>query len=84
MSNHITRAQLRATETPNVVVENPTVRRVAGIVLGTVGLVLGTVGVVDGAAPAFDLTAITGPVTAGYLYLASAFGLVVTVPNVPR
>lgn len=71
------------TETPNVVVQNPTVRKTAGIVLGAVGIALGTVVVVDGAAPAFDLTDYTGPVTAGYLYLSSLFGLAVTVPNVP-
>lgn len=80
----MTRAEARAAETPNVVVQNPKVRKVAGIVLGTVGIVLGTVVVVDGATPAFDLTEITGPVTAGYLYLSSLFGLAVTVPNVPR
>ena len=83
MSN-TTRAQLRASETPNVVVESPTVRKVAGIVLGGLGIVLGTAVVVDGATPAFDITAITGPVTAGYLYLSSLFGLAVTVPNIPR
>ena len=33
--------------------------------------------------PAFDLTEYTGPITAGYLYLSSLFGLAVTVPNVP-
>ncbi|KQQ65691.1 hypothetical protein [Microbacterium sp. Leaf320] len=71
------------TETPNVVVQNPTVRKTAGIVLGAVGIALGTVVVVDGAAPAFDLTEYTGPITAGYLYLSSLFGLAVTVPNVP-
>lgn len=71
------------TETPNVVVQNPNVRKVAGIVLGAIGIALGTVVVVDGAAPAFDLTEYTGPITAGYLYLSSLFGLAVTVPNVP-
>lgn len=71
------------TETPNVVVQNPAVRKAAGIILGALGLALGTVVVVDGATPAFDLTAVTTPVTAGYLYLSSVFGLVVTVPNVP-
>lgn len=86
MSTPQTRAEARqaAVETPNVVVQNPTVRKIAGIVLGALGLALGTVVVVDGASPAFDLTAYTGPVTAGYLYLSSVFGLVVTVPNVPR
>lgn len=69
--------------TPNVVVQNPTVRKVAGVALGAAGLILGTVLVVDGASDAFDVTAFTGPATAGYLYLSSAFGLAVTVPNVP-
>jgi hypothetical protein len=72
------------TETPNVVVANPTVRRVVGVVLGVVGVLLGTAVVVDGATTAFDLSAVTVPVTAGYLYLSSLFGLAVTVPNVPR
>lgn len=72
------------TETPNVVVQNPTVRRVASIVLGVVGIVLGTAIVVDGATPAFDITALTGPVSAAYLYLGSLFGLAVTVPNTPK
>lgn len=72
------------TETPNVVIENPTVRKVANVVLGAAGLTLGTVLVVDAAAPAFDLAAITGPAAAAYLYLSSAFGLAVTLPNIPR
>lgn len=70
--------------TPNVVVENPNVRRVANVVLGVVGLLVGTAVVVDASTPVFDITAITTPVTAGYAYLASAFGLVVTVPNIPK
>ena len=84
MNAPTTRAEARATETPNVVVQSPKVRRVAGVVLGVLGILLGTAVVVDGATPAFDLTAITGPVAAGYLYLSSLFGLAVTVPNVPR
>ncbi len=71
------------TQTPNVVVENPTVRKIAGITLGIVGLALGTTLVVDGATNAFDLTELTNPISAGYLYLSSVFGLVVTVPNIP-
>ncbi|KQZ22312.1 hypothetical protein [Microbacterium sp. Root553] len=39
--------------------------------------------VVDGATAAFDITEITIPIAAGYLYLSSLFGLAVTVPNVP-
>ena len=70
--------------TPNTVVENPNVRRTANIVLGVVGLLVGTAIVVDGSSPAFDISAYTNPISAGYVYLASAFGLVVTVPNIPR
>lgn len=72
------------TETPNVVVSNPNVRKAIGVVLGVVGVLVGTAVVVDLASPAFDLAAVTGPVTAAYIYLSSAFGLAVTVPNVPR
>lgn len=72
------------TDTPNVVVANPNVRKVANIALGVVGLVVGTAVVVDASSPAFDITAWTTPITAGYAYLASAFGLIVTVPNIPK
>ncbi len=71
-------------QTPNVVVKNPAVRRVATTVLGIVGVSLGTAIVVDGSTDAFDITAITGPISAAYLYLGSVFGLAVTVPNVPK
>lgn len=79
-----TRAEARAELTPNVVVQSPKIRKVAGIALGVLGIVLGTTVVVDGATPAFDLTEVTGPIAAGYLYLSSLFGLAVTVPNIPR
>jgi hypothetical protein len=71
-------------ETPNVVVQNPAVRRVANAVIGVTGLVLGSVIVADLASPAFDLSVYTDPISAVYLYLASGFGLGVTLPNVPR
>lgn len=70
--------------TPNVVVSNPKVRRIANIALGVAGLVLGTTLVVDGASADFDVSAITTPALAGYLYLASAFGLAVITPNIPK
>ncbi|MDR7113875.1 hypothetical protein J2X03_003777 [Microbacterium trichothecenolyticum] len=71
-------------ETPNLVVSSPKVRKIANIALGVVGLAVGTAVVVDASSPAFDITAWTTPITAGYAYLASAFGLVVTVPNIPK
>lgn len=71
------------TETPNVVVGNPQVRRIANIALGALGIIVGTAIVVDGSTPAFDITAITVPVFAGYAYVASLFQIAVTVPNIP-
>ncbi|WP_372984704.1 hypothetical protein [Microbacterium sp.] len=71
------------TQTPNVVVQNPNVRKAAGIILGAAGIILGTAVVVDGATAAFDIAEITTPITAGYLCLSSLFDLAVTVPNVP-
>lgn len=73
-----------ASETPNVVVSNPKIRRIANVTLGVVGLVLGTALVVDGASADFDVSAVTTPALAGYLYLASAFGLTVITPNIPK
>jgi hypothetical protein len=71
------------TQTPNVVVSNPNVRRAANIVLGVIGLLIGTAVVVDASTPAFDISAITTPIFTGYAYLASLFGLAVTLPNIP-
>lgn len=71
------------TETPNVVVSNPAIRKGANIVLGVVGLLVGTATVIDASTAAFDISAITIPVTVGYAYLAAIFGLAVTTPNVP-
>lgn len=72
------------TETPNIVIGNPTVRKIINIILWSAGVILGTVIVVDGASPAFELGYITGPVSAGLLYLGSAFGFAVTLPNIPH
>lgn len=70
--------------TPNVVVANPTVRRVANVVLGTAGLVLSSAVVLDVSIPAVDWSAWTTPGLALYGFLAGVFGLAVTTPNVPR
>lgn len=72
------------TQTPNVVVQNPDVRRVAVITLGVIGVVLGTVVTVDNSTPAFDISEITTPIFQGYAYLSSLFGFAVTLPNIPR
>lgn len=72
------------TKTPNVVIQSPQIRRVANIVVGSLGIILGTIIVVDGSSPFFDWSQITGPASAGLLYLGSALGLAVTIPNIPR
>ena len=80
-----TRAELRAaSETPNVVVQNPRVRKVAGVVLGVASLVVSSLVVVDLASPAIELSAFTTPAAALVLFLGGTFGLGVTTPNVPR
>lgn len=71
------------TQTPNVVVSNPQVRKVANVVLGVAGLVLGSVVAYDLAAQNVDFSEVTGPLIAVYGFVAGAFGLAVTTPNIP-
>jgi hypothetical protein len=71
-------------DTPNVVIESPNLRKGINIALWSAGVILGTVIVVDGASPAFELSAYTNPISAGLLYLGSAFGFAVTLPNIPK
>lgn len=73
-----------ATQTPNVVVADPRVRKAANVVLGIVGLLVGVAVVTDLASPEIDLATYTTPVAAVYAFLASVFGLAVTTPNIPR
>jgi len=71
-------------DTPNVVVQSPGVRKAINVGVSAVAIVLGTVIVVDAAAPEFDLAQFTNPVSAAVLYLASVFNLAVSLPNTPR
>lgn len=71
-------------DTPNVVIENPTVRRVLNHVVGWGAIALGLVQAVDAASDAFDWSAVTGPSTAGIAFLAGVLAVGVTVPNIPR
>lgn len=73
-----------ASETPNVVVQNPHVRKVANIVLGVAGILLGAVVVFDASSGSVDLGEYTTPALAVYGFLAGTFGLAVTTPNVPK
>lgn len=69
---------------PNAVIENPKVRYSVNVVLGIVGLLIGALVAVDTASDAVDFAAWLVPVIAVYSFMAGAFGLIVTTPNVPR
>ena len=87
MSNHYPiddDTQPRPANTPNAVVESPKVRKGINIGLFIVGVVLGTTITVDLASEEMNLLPLTIPASAAYSYLTSIFGLVVTVPNIPK
>lgn len=69
--------------TPNVVVQNPLVRKVVGIALGVAALVLPIAGIIDQYAANLDWSAVLIPAGAITLFLGGTFGLTVTVPNIP-
>jgi hypothetical protein len=72
------------TYTPNVVVENPLVRKVVGNTLGVASLALAIATLVDGAIVELDYAFVTGPAAVIIAGLFGIFQLGVTSPNVPR
>lgn len=70
-------------ETPNVVIQSPTIRRALNAIVGYGSLAVGLVVAVDTASPAFDLLAYTTPTWAGLAFLNSALTVGVTIPNIP-
>lgn len=71
------------TETPNVIVQNPVVRKVVGNVLGGATLALSIATLVDGAIEQISYSDITGPAAIIVAGLFGIFQLTVTSPNVP-
>ena len=71
-------------ETPNVVVQNPTVRKIVGNTLGVASVALSIATLVDGALPTVDYAFITGPAAVIITGLFGIFQLGVTSPNVPK
>lgn len=69
--------------TPNVVVSDPRVRKVANVVLGAALVVFPTAAVLDAASAELDFSNWLVPATAVTSFLAGIFGLAVTTPNVP-
>ncbi|GAA5198470.1 hypothetical protein [Microbacterium jejuense] len=70
-------------QTPNVVIESPKVRKTVRTVIDVIGALAFVAMVVDQASPAVDIAAITVPVLAGYGALRSVFGFVVDNRNTP-
>lgn len=72
------------TETPNVVVADPRVRKVAGNTLAVASVALAIATLVDGAVAEIDYGNITGPAAVIIAGLFGIFQLGVTSPNVPK
>lgn len=72
-----------ATPTPNVIVQNPLVRKVVGNALAGATLVLSIATLVDGAIEQLSYSNITGPAAIIIAGLFGIFQLTVTSPNVP-
>lgn len=69
--------------TPNVVVQNPTVRKIAGVIIGSAAIIVPAAVVLDGATDALDWSAWTIPAMAVTSFLAGIFQVSVSTPNVP-
>lgn len=72
------------TETANVVIANPTVRKVAGNTLAVASLILAIAVLVDGAIAEIAYGNVTGPAAVIITGLFGIFQLSVTSPNVPK
>lgn len=70
--------------TPNVVIENPRIRKVLSTTLGVAAVLIGAVATVDAASPDFDWTAYTGPAAVGIAFLIGGFNLAVVNANIPK
>lgn len=71
-------------ETPNVVVENPKVRKVLRSVIDAIGGLTFIAGAVDLASADLDFAAWTIPVMAAYTAARVVFGFAVDNTNTPR
>lgn len=73
-----------SSNTPNVSIENPKVRKAIRTTLDTIGALTFIAIAIDAAAPEFDISAITTPIMAGYGAARSAFGFLVDNPHTPK
>lgn len=71
-------------ETPNVIITNPTIRKVVGNVLGAATTLLAIATVVDGAIAELDYANITGPAAVIIAGILGVFQLTITSANIPK
>ena len=71
------------TQTPNVVIENPAVRKYLRLGLDFIGAALFITLAVDASSEAFNLLEYTVPVLAGWTAARTIFGFAVDAPNTP-
>lgn len=71
-------------ETPNVVIENPKVRKGLRTVIDTIGGVTFIVAAADAVSDQFDVLAYTVPIMAAYTAARVVFGFVVDNSNTPK
>lgn len=71
------------TQTPNVVIESPKVRKILRSVIDAIGGLTFIAGAVDLVSPDIDLIAVTVPIMAAYTAARVVFGFAVDRPNTP-
>jgi hypothetical protein len=71
-------------ETPNVVLQNPAVRRALNWIVGLAAIIVPAAAVLDAASPDLDWSSVVVPATAVTSFLAGLLGLIVTTPNIPK
>lgn len=72
------------TQTPNVVIENPKIRKTLRSLIDAIGGLTFIAGAVDLASADLDFAAWTIPVMAAYTAARVVFGFAVDSPNTPR
>lgn len=70
-------------QTPNVRIESPKVRKIVGNTIGWAGVAVTAATIVDQAIPAIDIAFITIPAGVIVLGFLSLFQTLITSPNVP-
>jgi len=70
--------------TPNVVIDNPKIRRGVNDIISIAGIIVSLAVVVDIAIEPIDISAYTAPAAQILIGIASVFGIAVTRPNYPK